>query len=73
MIRKQKIVSGRLLELNYYPVYCDGRRYPSRAPKTNLSTDEQARYNRKQAQKKLIRLICRFVRRSRKARQGVTL
>ncbi len=57
MIRKQKIVSGRLLEINYYPVYCDGRRYPSRAPKTNLSTDEQARYNRKQAQKKLIRLI----------------
>ena len=57
MIRQQKTKSGRLLEIDSFPVWNDGRRVSSRAPKTKPSTEEQKRYNKKQAEKKLIRLI----------------
>ena len=57
MIREKRTKSGKLLEVDFYPVWNDGRRMPSRSPKANKSTAEQARYNKKQATKKLIRLI----------------
>lgn len=57
MIRQQKTKSGRLLEIDSFPVWNDGRRVSSRAPKAKPSTEEQKRYNKKQAEKKLIRLI----------------
>lgn len=35
MIRQQKTKSGRLLEIDSFPVWNDGRRVSSRAPKLN--------------------------------------
>ncbi len=57
MQREKKTYSGHLLEADFYPVFDDGRRVPSRAPKTKLSTAEQQRYNRTVATKKIIRLV----------------
>lgn len=57
MIREKRIKSGSLLEIDFYPVFGNGRRLPSRAPKENPSSAVQARYNRNQATKKLIRLV----------------
>lgn len=56
MQREKRTYSGPLLEADFYPVFKDGRRLPSRAPKTKASTEEQKRYNRIQATKKFIRL-----------------
>ncbi len=57
MQREKLTKSGRLLEIDFYPVQADGRRVPSRAPKTKRSTAEQARYNRKKAIKNFVRII----------------
>lgn len=57
MIREKHIKSGKLFEADFYPVWDDGRKMPTRAPKTKRTSAEQAKYNKLQAQKKLIRLI----------------
>ena len=57
MQREKRTYSGPLLEADFYPVFEDGRRLPTRAPKTKPSTAEQKKYNRTQATKKLIRLV----------------
>lgn len=57
MEREKKIKSGRLLEVDFYPIMENGRRLPTRAPKIAPSLPEQIRYNRTQAIKKLIRLV----------------
>ncbi len=57
MIREKHTKSGRLFEADFFPVWNDGRRMPTRAPKSKCSTTEQARYNKTQAVKKLIRLV----------------
>ena len=57
MIRERRIKSGRLFEADFYPVFRDGRRMPDRAPKAKRSSKEQAEYNKRQAEKKLIRLV----------------
>lgn len=57
MIREKQQKSGSLLEVDFYPIWQNGRRVPSRAPKTTISTQEQLKYNRNQATKKLIRLV----------------
>lgn len=57
MIREKRTFSGPLLEADFYPVFEDGRKMPSRAPKTKPSTAEQEKYNHAMALKKLIRLI----------------
>lgn len=57
MERERRLKSGRLLEVDYYPVWADGRRMPTRAPKTKPSTAAQSRYNHVQAIKKAVRLI----------------
>lgn len=57
MIREKHIKSGKLFEADFYPVWDDGRRMPLRAPKTKRSTEAQAKYNKLQAVKKLVRLI----------------
>ena len=57
MQREKQTFSGPLLEVDFYPVFDDGRRMPTRAPKTNPSTEAQRRYNRTKAIKKFIRLI----------------
>ena len=56
MQREKQTFSGPLLEVDFYPVFDDGRRMPTRAPKTNPSTDEQRKYNQTKATKKFIRL-----------------
>ena len=56
-IRNKKTIIGRMLEVDYYPIFDDGRRVPTRAPKTKLSTEAQAKYNRAKAKKKIVRLV----------------
>lgn len=53
----KKIKSGRLLEVDYYPAWDNGKRIPARMPKKKRSTEEQARYNYRQTVKKVIRLV----------------
>lgn len=56
-IRNKKTISGPMLEVDYYPIFSDGRRIPTRAPKTKPSTEAQEKYNRAQAKKKIVRLV----------------
>lgn len=56
MIREKRIYSGKLLDVDFYPVFSDGRRMPSRAPKSKKSTEAQEKYNRNQAVKEFIRI-----------------
>lgn len=55
--RIKKTHSGRLLEVDYYPIFENGRRIPTRAPKSKPSTKEQEKYNHNQAVKRTVRLI----------------
>lgn len=57
MQREKRIKSGRLFEAEFYPVFADGRRVPTRAPKTKRSTEEQARYNMQKAIKNFLRIV----------------
>lgn len=57
MEREKHTKSGRLLEVDFFPVWADGRRMPTRAPKTKRSTEEQAKYNKKKAVKNFVRLV----------------
>lgn len=57
MIRERHIKSGRLLEVDFYPVYPNGRRMSERAPKSEVSTEEQQEYNKNQSTRRLIRLV----------------
>ena len=57
MQREKRTKSGRLLEIDFYPVFSDGRRMPTRKPKATPTTEAQARYNHNQAVKKAVRLI----------------
>ncbi len=57
MFNEKKIVSGKLLEVDIYPCWSDGRAMPVRVPKQKRSTVEQEKYNRNQAIKKSVHLI----------------
>lgn len=57
MQREKQTKSGRLLEVDFYPVWNDGRKIPERAPKNKRSTVEQEKYNRQQAIKNIVRKI----------------
>lgn len=56
MIRERQTKSGKLLEADFYPVTRDGRQL-GRGPQNKKSTEEQEKYNKLQAQKKVIRLV----------------
>lgn len=56
MQREQKTISGRLLEINFFPVFENGRRKPFRSRKEKPSTAAQKRYNDKKAVKNAIRI-----------------
>lgn len=56
MIREKQIRSGNLLEADFYPVSCDGRRLP-RGEKKRPSSEEMKKYNKLIATKKVIRLV----------------
>lgn len=55
--RIKQTKSGRLLEVDMYPIYPSGRKLPTRAPKSKPSTKEQAKYNHNQAIKQTVRMI----------------
>ena len=55
MEREKRTCSGALLEVDFYPVFSDGRKIPTRAPKTKPSSEQQQKYNRKTAIRKYIR------------------
>ncbi len=57
VIRTKKIISGGLMEVEHYPIFSDGRRIPTRAPKTKPSSRALAKCNRMNAIKKFIRLV----------------
>ena len=57
MNKEKQIKSGRLLEVSYFPCTDSGRPLAERAPKSRITSEQQALYNAKQSTKKLIRLI----------------
>lgn len=57
MERERRTVSGPLLEIDFFPVFENGRRMFRHAPKESMSSEAQKRYNQIQAQKKLVRLV----------------
>lgn len=57
MNREKRTQSGPLLEVDIYPVWADGRRVPTREPKTKETAPAQKEYNDKQAVKKIVRLV----------------
>ncbi len=57
MIREKQQKSGKLLEVDFYPVFDSGRAMPTRAPQSKVSTAAQEKYNHSQAQKRAIRYI----------------
>lgn len=57
IIREKKTKSGKLFEVDFYPIFPDGRKIPQRAPKTNPTTEEMERYNAKRALKNFVRLV----------------
>ena len=56
MIREKQTRSGKLLEADFYPVTRDGRQL-GRGPQTKRSSNAQKKYNKLQAQKKVVRLV----------------
>ena len=57
IIREKKTKSGKLLEVDFYPIFPDGRKIPQRAPKTQPTSKEQERYNAKRAIRKFVRIV----------------
>jgi hypothetical protein len=57
MQRERHVKSGRLLEVEFYPVFADGRRVSARAPKSKPSSAEQAKYNQKKAIRNFVRRV----------------
>lgn len=55
--REKRQLSGPLLEVDFFPVFSDGRRVPERSAKEKQSTEAQKRYNDLQLQKKVVREI----------------
>lgn len=55
MINEKRTVSGKLLEVDFYPVWKNGHRVPEKMPA--LSLPEQIKYNHRQCEKRLIRLV----------------
>ena len=57
MIREKNIISGKMYEAEFYPVFDNGRRIPERRKKLNTSSKEQQNLNDKNARKKIVRLV----------------
>lgn len=54
-IQEKKTVSGKLLEVDFYPVWENGHRVPEKA--AAMSPPEKIKYNHRQCEKRLIRLV----------------
>lgn len=57
MQREQKIRSGKLLEVSFYPIWQNGKRVPTRAPKSKPTSEEQRKYNQKRAVQNFVRMV----------------
>ena len=57
MIREKGTKSGKLLDVDFFPVNRAGRRVPERQPKSKPSSEEQEKYNRERATKNFVRLV----------------
>lgn len=57
MNREKRTYSGKLLDVDFYPIFSDGRRIPTRAPKSKPSTEEQEKYNRNQSIKEVVQIV----------------
>lgn len=53
-IQEKKTVSGKLLEVDFYPVWKNGHRVPEKA--AAMSPPEKIKYNHRQCEKRIIRL-----------------
>lgn len=57
MIREKRTKSGKMLEVDFFPVWADGRKMPSKSRECKKKPFEIEKSNRKRAIKKLIRLM----------------
>lgn len=57
MQREKMIKSGKLLEVDFFPCFDNGKKIPVKAPKEKPTKAAQAKYNALQATKKLVRLV----------------
>lgn len=57
MEREKRIYSGRLLEVDFFPVFDCGRKIPSKPKGVGFSSEAQKKYNQVQATKRLVRLV----------------
>lgn len=56
-MKKRVIRSGKMLEVNYYPVTVTGRMIPNEQPKTTKTKEQMDEANRRKAIKKFVRLV----------------
>lgn len=56
-MKKRVIRSGKMLEVNYYPVTSTGKMIPNEQPKTTKTKEQMDEANRRKAVKKFVRLI----------------
>lgn len=60
-MKKRVIKSGKMLEVNYYPVTANGKIIPNEKPKTTKTKEQMDEANRRKATKELVRLVnCNF-------------
>ena len=57
MNREKRTYAGKLFTADFYPIFSDGRRIPSRAPKTKRSTAEQEKYNHNKAVRNIVERV----------------
>ena len=57
MIKEKITKAGKLLNTDFYPCWPDGRRLPTKPPKTKGSTEAQKKYNENQSVKQAVYII----------------
>lgn len=57
MNREKRTYAGKLFTADFYPIFSDGRRIPSRAPKTKRSSAEQEKYNHNKAVRNIVERV----------------
>lgn len=54
LIKEKQTKAGKLFEADFYPCWSDGRKMPTKPPKTKGSTEAQKKYNENKAQRTAI-------------------
>ena len=57
MIKEKITKAGKLLDIDFYPCWSDGRRLPTGPKKSNGSSEAQQKYNNNQAIKEAVFII----------------